>query len=228
MQRKTVGIVAVSTMLALVVLATPALAVRLDETAIYIEINDTDGDAGIQVFLDGEQWDTMEVLAPNGTTVMGVAADGGIALQGITELFIESAEPSFDEQPLEEFLALFPAGVYRFRGRTTDGASLRGSARLTHNLPDAPEILSPEEESTVDRANAIIEWAPVSGIRSYEVVLETDEPQLRVFRIDMGRNQTSFQVPPQFLRRAGTYKVEVIAIERSGNRTISEVEFEVE
>ena len=39
---------------------------------------------------------------------------------------------------------------------------------------------------------------------------------------------TSVTVPADFMRPGGEYKVEVIAIERSGNRTITEVEFETE
>ncbi len=41
-------------------MATPATAVvELDEAEIFIEINDTDGDAGIQIFLDGVGWKVM-------------------------------------------------------------------------------------------------------------------------------------------------------------------------
>ena len=87
-----------------------AAAKRLSATAIRIEINGTDGDAGIQIFLDGEGWDSMKVFDPNGKTVLNFKAKGSVGMQGITELFFESAEPSFDEQPLDELLALFPEG----------------------------------------------------------------------------------------------------------------------
>ena len=229
MKLATLGALALS----LICAATPAWAIRLDADDIFIEINDTDGDAGIQVFLDGEGWDTMSVIDPAGRLVLGIAADHNVGQQGVTELFLESAEPSFEEQPLDEFLALFPPGIYRFRGQTTEGVSLRGHARLTHALPDAPEILSPAEESTVDADNTVIEWErvdnpPGSSIVAYEVVVETEDPRLRVFKVDMGRNATSVTVPTDFMRPGGEYKVEVIAIERSGNRTITEVEFETE
>ncbi|MCZ6726156.1 MAG: hypothetical protein O7A98_02235 [Acidobacteria bacterium] len=216
-------------------LAAPdAWAARLDQAAIFIEINDTDGDAGIQIFLDGEGWDTMQVFGPNGRMVMGVVADGSVGFQGITEFFIESAEPSFDEQPLEDFLALFPAGIYSFRGRTTDGRSLIGAARLTHRIPEGPEVISPEEDGDpLPIDDAVIEWETVpnpegSRITSYEIIVEREEPSLRVFRADMGNRQTRVTIPREFLQRRREYKVEVIAIERSGNRTISEVEFEVD
>ncbi len=234
MQQRQSSWIAAVAMAMVALAATPAAwAVRLDDAAIFIEINDTDGDAGIQIFLDGEGWDTMQVIGPNGQVVMGIAADGNVGTQGVTELFMESAEPSFDEQPLDEFLALFPPGVYRFIGRTTEGDRLAGGARLTHKIPAAPEILSPEEEGTLDIDDAVIEWTRVPNpggnpIRAYEVIVETEEPQLRVFKADMGNRQTSLRIPPEFLRRGRTFKVEVIAIEKSGNRTITEVEFDVE
>ena len=123
-------------------LAAPqAWALKLDETGIWIEINDTDGDAGIQIFLDGEDWDGMAVFDPDGTKILHVKARGSVGIQGVTELFLESAEPSFEDQPLDEFLGLFPPGRYRFSGMTTDGKPLRGNARLTHALPGAPVLV---------------------------------------------------------------------------------------
>ena len=215
--------------------ASDAWAIRLDDAAIFIEINDTDGDAGIQIFLDGEGWDTMQVFAPNGEMVLGVAAAGNVGFQGVTELFLESAEPSFDEQPLEEFLALFPPGVYIFDGATTEGTPLRAGVRLTHRIPEAPVILSPEEEGSLEVGDAVIEWErvpnpPGGRIKGYEVIVELDDENrpLRVFRADMGSRATRVTVPSEFLQRGRPYKVEVIAIETTGNRTISETEFETE
>ena len=123
--------------------------------------------------------------------------------QGITELFLESAEPSFDEQPLDEFLALFPEGVYRFRGRTTDGRPLKAKAFLTHALPDVPLLIFPDDEK-VDPEEAEFSWMLVpdpagSEIIGYHIVVECEE-----------------------------CKWEVLAIEESGNRTISEAEIEIE
>ena len=109
---------------------TTVVAEELDEAEIFIEINDTDGDAGIQIFLDAEGWKRMKVFGPDGRRVLRVAATRGVGMQGITELFLESAEPSFDEQSLEEFMALFPEGTYTFSGKTTEGEP----CFATHNL----------------------------------------------------------------------------------------------
>jgi hypothetical protein len=213
-------------------LAPQAWAIPLAEKAIYIEINDTDGDAGIQIFLDAEGWDSMQVRDPRGNVVLNILGEGGVGAQGITELFFESAEPSFDEQPLDEFLALFPEGFYSFRGTTTEGQPLRGTARLTHALPDAPVILSPEEEEEdVDPDDTVVEWErvsdpPGSRISGYIVVVEKDEGRLETFTVNLPRGATRVSVPPEFMRPGTAYKAEVLAIERSGNRTITEVEFE--
>ena len=212
-------------------IATPATAARLDEAEIFIEINDTDGDAGIQIFLDGEGWELMKVFDPFRNKVLVVVAVGSVGIQGVTELFLESAEPSFDEQPLDEFLALFPEGVYRFRGRTTEGRRLKGNAILTHALPDAPMLLFPDDEE-VDPDDAEFLWTlvadpPGSEIVGYHVVVECEEPGLQVFTADVGPTVDSITVPPEFLV-GEECKWEVLAIEGSGNRTISEAEFEIE
>ena len=233
MRRETTFLTIAAIALAVALVAAPqAQAIRLSEAAIFIEINATDGDAGIQIFLDGEGWDTMQVKNPNGQVVLNILGEGGVGQQGLTEGFFESAEPSFEEQSLEEFLALHPAGFYQFRGRTTDGKPLRASARLTHALPDAPVILYPEEEQDdVDPEETRVEWEtvpdpPGSRIMGYIVVVEKDEGRLETFTVDLPRGATMVSVPPEFMRPGTAYKAEVLAVERSGNKTISETEFE--
>jgi len=43
-----------------------ARPIRLEDATMIIEVNSTDRDAGIQVFLDGEPWSAMAVSAPEG------------------------------------------------------------------------------------------------------------------------------------------------------------------
>ncbi len=216
------------------ILSPAAQAKRLADAEIRIEINATDGDAGIQVFLDGEGWDTMQMTGPNGVE-FSVAAENSIGQQGITEFFFESAEPSFEEQSLDELLELFPAGLYRFEGTTTEGRRLRGKARLTHALPDAPVQLSPIDGEEVDPDNAVFEWAPVadppgSEIVGYEVVVECDEPEFTKTTALVGADVTQITVPREVLGQedADECKWEVLAIEDSGNQTISETEFSID
>ncbi len=213
--------------------ATPeAWAKKLSETAVFIEINDTDGDAGIQLFLDGVGWKRMKLFNPDGKKLFDIRARGGVGIQGLTEAFFESAEPSFEEQPLDEFLALFPEGIYRYSGVTTEGVELKGKARLTHALPVAPLLVFPVEED-VDPEDAEFVWElvadpPGSEIVLYEIVVECEEPGLRAFTAEVGPTVDSITVPPEFLEGGDECKWEVLAIEKSGNKTISEAEFGID
>jgi hypothetical protein len=218
-------------------LAAPtAHAVPLDEAAIFIEINDTDGDAGIQLFLDGEGWEKMQIVSPDGNVLVDIEAGDSAQIQGLTEAFFESAEPSFDEQPLSEFLALWPEGRYLIRGRTNDGIPLRARVTLTHDLPAAPLLVLPiEDDEEVDPEETVIEWVtvpdpPGSEIVSYEVIVETDDDDapFREFRVILDADATSVEVPAAFMKPGTDYKYEVIAKEASGNQTISEREFATE
>jgi len=214
-------------------MASASWARRLADAEIFIEINATDGDAGIHLFLDGEGWDRMRVFDPDGQQILDFAGHGSVGIQGITELAFESAEPSFEEQPLEDFLALFPEGIYRFEGTTTEGKLLRGRARLTHAIPEAPVLLSPADGEVVDTENAVFEWAlvpdpPGSEIVGYEVIVIAEEPPLGEFSAEVSPTTTSITAPAGFMVSGSVYKWEVLAIEASGNQTISEAEFETE
>ena len=210
-----------------------ARAAELDDAKIFIEINATDGDAGIQIFLDGEGWDQMKVFDPDGNEILDVEGKGSVGIQGITELALESAEPSFDEQPLEDLLALFPEGEYLFRGQTTEGETLTGEAELTHNLPMGPVQVFPIDGEEVEIDDLKLEWQlvadpPGSEIVGYEIVVERDEDPVKVFKADVSPTTTSITVPEEFLESGTPYKWEVLAVEASDNQTISEAEFETE
>ncbi len=234
MTGRTVWLPTMAIVALLLGLGAPQVQARpLSEVGIWFEINDTDGDAGIQIFLDGEGWDKMKVKDPDGNTILNFKGKGSVGIQGITELFFESAEPSFDEQPLADLLALFPEGTYVFKGMTTDGHSLKGKAMLTHALPAAPLQVFPKDGEDVDPEDAVFEWAPVadppgSEIVSYHVVVECEEPALRKLEADVGPMVTTLTVAPEVLDGADECKWEVLAIEESGNQTISETEFGID
>ena len=237
MARARIWLAAAAAMVLISGLAAPgvwARTIQLADTEIRIEINDTDGDAGIQIFLDGVGWDTMRVFDPDGNMVLDFGAQGSVGLQGITELFFESAEPSFDEQSLEELLELFPEGNYKFEGETTEGDTLKGKARLTHALPDGPVLVLPEEDDdSVDPDNTVIQWESVadpqgSMIVGYRVIVAKESGAFREIEVEVGPEATTVTVPPEFMDPGTSYKFEILAIEASGNQTISEREFETE
>ena len=170
--------------LVVVVLGTapPVVAQGLEEFELFIEINDTDGDAGIQIFADGDGWDVLRLLDPDQERILTIRGSGSIGMQGLTEGFFESAEPSFDVQTLSELLALFPEGMYKAEARDAkSGEWSRLRTELTHSIPGAPILVRPGEDEIVDLDDEIVvEWQPVadppgSEIVSYEVIVELDD-----------------------------------------------------
>jgi hypothetical protein len=205
--------------------------IRLEDSTMIIELNSTDRDAGIQVFLDGEPWKSMKLFRPGGKRIVSVKAKGRLKGFGLTELFSESNEPEFSELPLRKFKQRFPAGKYTFVGRTIEGDKLRGAAKFTHHIPKGPRITSPAEGAEVPLDDVVASWDPVRDRRhvdivGYRAIVEKERP-LRVFSADLPANVTSIHIPPEFLQSGKKHKLEVQAIERGGNQTISEIEFRV-
>ncbi|MGH9896119.1 MAG: hypothetical protein ACREA0_29840, partial [bacterium] len=198
-------------------------AIPFSQTGIIIEVNATDGDAGIQIFVDAEGWTRLEVFDPNGQRVLDFMADGSTEEQGITELRFESAEPSFEEQTLEELFLLFPAGMYKFEAGTDDGKKLTGKATLTHAIPAGPEVISPEEDEVLDAGSpVVINWESVTdpfpgtdvavNVVAYQVIVEQVKPQsVRVFSITVPAATTQVTLPAELIQANGEYKFEVLA-----------------
>lgn len=201
------------------------------DARLKIELNATDGDAGLQVFLDGEPWRAVSLYNPAGRKLVEITAKGPLKNYGLTELFSESSEPSFDVFPFEQFKQLFPEGVYTFRGKTIDGKKLLSTARLTHDVPDGPRIVRPRDDARVSRDHVVVVWKPARTppgveIVGYQVVVTREEP-LRVLSVDLPASARRLPVPPVFLQRGIEYKAEVLAVEASGNQTLTEVAFTV-
>jgi hypothetical protein len=206
--------------------------VELDEAEVFIEWNSTDTDFGIQFFWDSIGFTRMEVRNEKGKKVLDVKTAKNVKAQGLTEGFFESVELPASELSGEEFLDRFPEGEYEFRGKSIDGDRLVGEADFTHILPAPPEDLFPAEGNVVSHEGFTASFSPVTedldgkllDIELYAVVVEKldDEPILQVFSVILPPTQTSVFVPEEFLEPDTEYKLEVIAQEESGNRTISE------
>lgn len=212
--------------------------IPFDIARMIIEFNATDQDVGVQVLLDGESYIQLKAFRPDGQQILDIAATSSLQEQGLTELFFESSEPSLAEVPLEEFLARFPEGAYKFEGETIDGVGLEGEALFTHVIPGAPVVIVPEEDAVTDPNNTVIMWEPVTetidgstdiDIIGYQVIVDTEDPRrltgVRVFNADVGPSVTSVTVPPEFLDPDTEYSFEVLAIEAGGNQTITASSF---
>ena len=112
----------------------------LDEAYLYFELNDTDGDLGIHGKADGDAWKRMKIEAPNERTLLNIVVRSKLRRQGLTELFFESSEPTFDDLDPEVFFARFPEGVYEWEGVTLDGEEIEGEMFLSHIMPAAPVV----------------------------------------------------------------------------------------
>ncbi len=209
----------------------PKEVIPFTDARIRIEVNATDGDSGLHVLLDAEGWKFVNIFDPCGKLVFHVAGGGSVRKTGLTELFFESAEPGFEELPLDQFLARFPKGDYCFVGETITGKKLRSKAQLTHALPEGPVLLLPAEGAVLNPSNVVLSWAPVadpagSRIVRYEVlVVEDGSVPKRVLSATVPAAVTSMVVPPTFLVRNASYKWEILAIEQGGNQTLSEGTF---
>ncbi|MFQ6024273.1 MAG: hypothetical protein ACE5NW_16275 [Acidiferrobacterales bacterium] len=109
--------------------------IPFDEAELFFELNNTDGDLGIHALIDGEGWKKLEIEDPNERRMLLVWVAGRLRRQGLTEIFFESAEPTFDELAPADFFARFPEGEYEIEGRTLDGVELESIAELTHTMP---------------------------------------------------------------------------------------------
>jgi len=207
-----------------------AQTIKFSKSDLFVEINDTDGDAGLQLNLDGEPWSTLELVDPSGRVLMDVDNGSELKSYGLTGLTFESAEPPFAEQPLSEFTARFPEGVYRFSGTTVDGRNIVGQDRLTHVFPVGPVVTAPTQGAVVPSSGLVVTWQPVTkptGVKivHYEVIV-TNLGSGKHLSMELPPSATSAGIPREFLASGTEYAVEVLARETSGNQTITEVAFE--
>ena len=215
------------------------------DAEIRVEVNDTDGDAGFQIFVDGDPWQSIRVKNPDGRHVYGISNRGKLRRFGSAELFTESNEPNYADLSLPEILEFMPEGEYEFEGFTIDRQRVETTAELTHDLPCGPVIVFPAEEEEVDPTQPlIIAWAPVTNkidtssptgecgsetgieIIHYELVIEIEdsEPEQKLSVI-LPAETTDYLVSPDFVIPGAEYKFEVLAREDSGNQTITESSF---
>lgn len=206
--------------------ASLASAVELKEAKIYIEYNHSANDLGFHVFLDGEDWTSLRIRNPKNKVVFEVEGSAGYAELGLTELFFEGAEPNLSEFPLEDLLELFPEGEYTFEGETVDGERVTGTAELTHDVPDAPIASARVEDNSV-----VIRWRPVNGpaavLPDGEIEIEGYQVLVEDLDVTLPASANRLTLPREFVRslEPGVIEFEVLAIDASGNQTITEGSF---
>ena len=219
-----------------------AADVPLKDAKLNIEHNATDKDTGFQGFIDSEGWRRLKVRGPSGD-VLSFEGRGSLGQLGLTELFFETVEPENAKVPIDEMLAKLPEGNYTIAGPGQENGAgtgqTSGTAWLTHDIPAGPKLVSPREGAQVPVRGVVARWRPVSKtitgkpvkVIAYQLIIEKDvEPHRHMigkFGLSMylPRSVTHVEVPDGFLQRRTAYKWEVLAIERSGNQTLSSGSF---
>jgi hypothetical protein len=197
-----------------------------EEARIYIEYNESDNDLGFHVALDGEDWTDLKIIDPTGTKVFDVSGSGGYKRLGLTELFFEGAEPTLSEFPLEELLALFPEGEYRFVGKTVDNEKLESTAVLSHNVPAGPIVST--RPVAAGGGSVEISWQPVTEAAAIlpgrSIVVTGYQVIVGSFQVTVPASVTRVTVPPEFYQSlpSGTQDFEVLSIDQTRNQTITE------
>jgi hypothetical protein len=214
------------------------------EAEIFLELNDTDGDLGIQASIDGGAWTSLKIEGPHERPLLDLVSRGRLRAQGLTQLAFESAEPSFDELAPQDFFRRFPEGRYEIEGRAEDGRELEAVAVLSHVLAAPPRITvsgtPAAEECDVSvplvSTPVVIDWDPVTAshpgigksgpvqISRYQVFVERDNVKLS---LDLPPSVTEFRVPAGVIALGSQFKVEVIARTMTGNNTAVESCFRV-
>ena len=146
-----------------ILVTAPAMTFADDEEApfdvaeVFFELNNTDGDLRIHALIDGDPWKRRTIDDTRERKVLNVKIRGRRRRQGLTEIFFESAEPTFDELPPSTFFQRFPAGMYEIEGWTLDGEELESETEISHALPapaaahvnGIPMALQCDDEQTI-------------------------------------------------------------------------------
>ena len=224
---------------------------EFDEAHVFFELNNTDGDLGIHALIDGEPWKRLRIEDHNERRILDVKAKGRLRRQGLTEIFFESAEPTFDELSIAEFFDRFPEGTYDIKGITLEGDELDSDTEITHAMPAPPQPTvngvafdhdCDDDTSVAVSGSVVIAWPPVTtthpdprypqgftdfAIYNYEVVVETEfevdgEEFASVLSVKLPPGVTEMTIPPEFIDQGEEFKYEVLARETSFNQTATE------
>jgi hypothetical protein len=225
--------------------------IPFDVASVFFELNDTDGDLGIHALVDGEPWKRLAIETPRERQNLAIRLHGSLRAQGLTELFFESAEPTFDELDPERFFKRFPEGEYEVEGTTIEGEELESTSIVTHLIPAPAGNLAVNGEPVPEDCDEgpvpvvappfVITWDAVTlshpelgrtdepiEVVNYEVVLEREEPTELTYTIVVEPGVTEVTIPAGLTASGEEIKIEVLAEESSGNQTAVESCFEVE
>jgi hypothetical protein len=130
-----------------------------------------------------------------------------------------------DDVPIDELLALFPEGQYKFFGQTVEEKRLVGTATLTHAVPAEPSNVS----ARVGPGNTlIISWDAITdsaaGFPDKSINIVGYQVIVAAFQVTVPATITSVTVSPEFVASLapGDHPFAVLVIEAGRNQTITE------
>lgn len=210
---------------------------------VYIEHNATDADTGVHGVFGGVAWHELCIFEPDGEQIWLVDPLGQLDGLTVSDFLFESREPPADEYSLDDLFADFAEGDYTVAGTDFEGVERVGTAVFTHRIPAEPNIENPAladdpetaADAPVDPTGLVVSWQPVTEtidggpvtITGYEVIVtqeEHDDPNglsRPVYDVHVAGDVASLEVADGFLSPDTVYELEVLALEESGNQTIS-------
>jgi len=218
------GLTAAAVALSALVFPAPRSAAedgRFEKLSVYLERNVQDRDAEVRLEVTGPNAGlaALKVSAPGERTVIDLRTPD--SKLGIRNLTVESPEPK-DESTVR---ADFPAGAYRFEGKTTNGTRLRGETRLSHVFPEPPAFEYPRPgQKDVPATELTLRWSVPAGIESCVVVIEQPGSPYEIRALLPGSTR-AFTIPNGFLRAGQAYTLAIGTVAKDGNRSFIEAEF---
>lgn len=150
---------------------------KFDSFDPIVEINASDGDVGFHFLVAGGPARVAVILDQRLKRIFRTTASHSLRAQGLSEVFVESAEPKCwtdpEEDPDEEvrtvaqFTDRFREGTYLAMGRTLENELIWAGGTFTHNLPAAP-VTNAMIVDTADGTTVQISWEPGTDLGNCE------------------------------------------------------------
>jgi hypothetical protein len=194
---------------------------RFEKLSVYLERNIQDHDAEIRFEVSGAKdgLAALKVTAPGERTVIDLKTPD--SKLGVRSLTVESPEPADDAIVRADF----PAGAYRFSGKTTSGVNLSGETRLSHGFPKPAAFEYPRpDQKDLPAAALTMRWSVPEGIESCVVVIEQAGSPYEIRALLPG-SARSFTIPEGFLRAGAAYTFAIGTVAKDGNRSFIEADF---
>jgi hypothetical protein len=191
----------------------------------------------------GEAWSELCITDPSGNRILLADPQQQLGDLTVADLFFESREPPAAEYDVEDLRADFPEGEYAVAGTDFEGTARAGRAVFSHAIPAEPVITAPAlvgepeaaTDATVPAGGLVVEWDEVTEtidgepvtITGYEVIITQEEYEdpnglsRPVYDVHVPADRRELSVPDGFLEPETIYELEVLALEETGNQTIS-------